>query len=1166
MARLLFWQRRRDACPLDEPRSPSYKPVFLRLPFLLFFAVYLCFLFAVLEWGCRVLPAADGFQNVPEDVPVGGRIVVFSAPLVGRHARQTPAPAAGPLQPRVTAAPKIARRSAKSHMALFQKRSGTSGASESDDTVDTSAPSETMASKSSVAVLGTDSVSESETRGTSELTTPDETSTIPPPDISTTDMTFTTLAPTPTVVSGVTVMLRPPVTVGSHKVHPPEYVEVLNLQLGNSTQRFNNSSSSNYTSPLMRRNPDRSKYAYLSGPTVGVSYRFDFDFPHIFDKLLGGEWEVSAGQPTRFKGARLYYEMPSITTEMDCAMEDEAYADMRWGLITCNGPAFVFHDSACFDRWVKAAQIDESYRRARESLGLAWTVLESLDEQGEPMWEGDLVQPCPGSVIAPGNGRQQVDDLLHFITSLILRGPDGEPTGTVDVDVAFMVDPANGKVTSTAMTIRPPGGQATAGVTSIILFDRHRVPTATVPGHVGVITDSRGMPVATTTRVLERSSTVIILRNEKGQPTATGTFALPLPRPTYGTNDLTITLTNSLGVPTATVTGRPVAPKSDNNFFYAPDSDKLYIVSNSVYWLVLYMPVVLALFCAIFSEMISNNLRELLPFNAMTRPDGATAEESLLMPKGVISGAVNSFQLLFRFKQPVSLLSDLLVVCSAIVTTLSTEAIGLRLGGNCLPDNANGCYVGLAVFLPPTRAVQALLIASLLCLLVTAFILWRWDSGVAAPPGSLMATGSLMQNSRVLELFRGIRPEGGVSKNISDRSVVGSLQGQRFKLQHYHTPSQRILLYGMVAKGPRATSTEGLLTDEKTKTWVHKTLTKASTFTKMTKRPSWATTPGILDWSTYRRRTTDKVLDVCGLVYLAGLIILIIYYNVTVNPDTSFERFINDQDSGVRVLFTAFGILLSFFWDYYYARKLFHLSTVGSNAHPILGVALMEPYRQLWRRPQTTVKSIAVAPPTTVFVGIWQALARREVFTSCVALANIISKLTPPLLSNVPFSPVQTWLFHQVATWTATGCLGFLILVLGYGALFVKYPHMPIDPGTVAGKMYYLCDSDILYDFQGFSGLEVKECLTRLDPDWKYTFGKMTGVSGEQRIGVQAHVVAPAKEAPGWEGRESSDREAGEDRPSDEGLRERQVGKQAFGEKGGNGKRDIGDLGNRDKQ
>jgi hypothetical protein len=158
----------------------------------------------------------------------------------------------------------------------------------------------------------------------------------------------------------------------------------------------------------------------------------------------------------------------------------------------------------------------------------------------------------------------------------------------------------------------------------------------------------------------------------------------------------------------------------------------------------------------------------------------------------------------------------------------------------------------------------------------------------------------------------------------------------------------------------------------------------------------------------------------------------------------------------------------------------------------------MEPYRQLSRRPQPLLKSVGVAPPTTVFVGIWESLIRCEVFASCVAFANILSKLTPPLLSNIPFSPVQTWLFHEVAIWTAISCLAFLTLVLAYGMLFVNYPHLPIDPGSVAGRVYYLCDSDVI-----------------LDPDWKYTFGKMVGVSGETRIGVQAHMAAPVKDVPG---------------------------------------------------
>jgi hypothetical protein len=71
------------------------------------------------------------------------------------------------------------------------------------------------------------------------------------------------------------------------------------------------------------------------------------------------------------------------------------------------------------------------------------------------------------------------------------------------------------------------------------------------------------------------------------------------------------------------------------------------------------------------------------------------------------------------------------------------------------------------------------------------------------------------------------------------------------------------------------------------------------------------------------------------------------------------------------------------------------------------------------------------------------------------------------------------------------------------GSLAVRWPHMPVDPRTVAGAMYYLCDSDMLMSFDGLAGVEMR------DRDWMvksmcvhYRFGTMMGVSGKERIGI----------------------------------------------------------------
>jgi hypothetical protein len=65
---------------------------------------------------------------------------------------------------------------------------------------------------------------------------------------------------------------------------------------------------------------------------------------------------------------------------------------------------------------------------------------------------------------------------------------------------------------------------------------------------------------------------------------------------------------------------------------------------------------------------------------------------------------------------------------------------------------------------------------------------------------------------------------------------------------------------------------------------------------------------------------------------------------------------------------------------------------------------------------------------------------------------------------------------------------------------------MPVDPSTIVGNMYYLCDSPIVEDFEGASrmnGKELKRHLRGIGRD--YRFGEMVGVSEVSRIGIYRH-------------------------------------------------------------
>ncbi|OTB08920.1 hypothetical protein M426DRAFT_6952 [Hypoxylon sp. CI-4A] len=195
-----------------------------------------------------------------------------------------------------------------------------------------------------------------------------------------------------------------------------------------------------------------------------------------------------------------------------------------------------------------------------------------------------------------------------------------------------------------------------------------------------------------------------------------------------------------------------------------------------------------------------------------------------------------------------------------------------------------------------------------------------------------------------------------------------------------------------------------------------------------------------------------------------------------------------DKESfGARFLFTSVGVVISFFWASFF----------GS-------IAILSPYQLLAKSPQHARHSILLAPPTNAFSGLWSAVRRRDTFLAIVALTSILSEFLTIFLSNIPYRVTQTFLVHQVCTWSAVGILCIMVMVV-IGSFFIAWPHMPVDPSTIAGAMYYACDSWMLGRFEGLSTLK------RRDRDWrvnemrlKYEFGEIRGASGIVRTGVDA--------------------------------------------------------------
>lgn len=224
-----------------------------------------------------------------------------------------------------------------------------------------------------------------------------------------------------------------------------------------------------------------------------------------------------------------------------------------------------------------------------------------------------------------------------------------------------------------------------------------------------------------------------------------------------------------------------------------------------------------------------------------------------------------------------------------------------------------------------------------------------------------------------------------------------------------------------------------------------------------------------------------------------GILVLILYYENTVYRDSSespFEAFMDSQQFGVRLLFTTLGSLLSFFWEH-----LFQPSRALPVPPPLSA-------------PQDAPSSILLTLPTNVFPGLWLALRHGNVAMGVVALWGVLTKFAPVLLSNIPFQISQTWLSHVLCTWMSVAVLGYCLLVLVWHVVRDRRGSggsrrdLPVDPQTLAGRMYYVYDSRILGDFESLSMLGRKqrdERAARMGN--KYRYGPILGVSsGEIRI------------------------------------------------------------------
>lgn len=141
----------------------------------------------------------------------------------------------------------------------------------------------------------------------------------------------------------------------------------------------------------------------------------------------------------------------------------------------------------------------------------------------------------------------------------------------------------------------------------------------------------------------------------------------------------------------------------------------------------------------------------------------------------------------------------------------------------------------------------------------------------------------------------------------------------------------------------------------------------------------------------------------------------------------------------------------------------------------ITGIALITPYQRLSHRALPADRSILLSSPTNALSGMISAYCQRSPLLGLVSFTTSLAKIVLPVtLDQVPFAYNATWMTQQICAWLSIAILALVFVVVA-GLFLVEWPPLPVDPSTIAGAMFYICESQIVDTFDGLPHIEEKD-------------------------------------------------------------------------------------------
>jgi hypothetical protein len=730
-----------------------------------------------------------------------------------------------------------------------------------------------------------------------------------------------------------------------------------------------------------------------------------------------------------------------------------------------------------------------------------------------------IVSKIEGSVLTTTSTTppQTITVISGVTTTLVLTPPPQIVVSSIEGSIVTIVRTQQpetlvtraGGTLVTLTAVITPGKAVAETVVSIIGGLR----ITTTPPPVTVITTmangevitriSTPTPYVTTTGGIAKTTTRLTI------PTGAVTTAIVA---TVGGKLTTVSMTLTPSTAPTAIPGHPVGPGDPAD----PSSTRVIPgTTETQYFAAAFLPTLLAVVLALPLSIIDLNAKLYQPFRALARPGGASGPDSLTLRFGGIYTVLTPVRQLQQ-GQAVPFVTTLLVWLSWLLAPLAAEAIGVKLHGTCSHLSISGCAIAVGVSPEPARALIAVMAIMVGLLVLLAVLLYQWDTGVYHNPWSLVAIALLAQDCRLREPliqtnepresnlealfrhghFRLLAQSSSFTDLIKDEKDVAAI---RHHDHHYMIPR-------IVPIWPEeATLTADNLTP------LSPTTTTTITTTRLNKPhhiPFFALT--------YLSR-------ISFLFFLLALVATLTYYHF-LHEDNAFELFMDSQTFGVKFLFAALGTVITFFWASFSQSvatiSLFHRMASSSSSPSPLSSSRQETESGL-----TPSKSILLSRPTNTFSSAWAAISQSQISSSSCSQARekgdwllllsaimaVLAELLPVVLANIPYSLTQTLTTHNVCTYISLGILGSMIAVLG-ASLFARWPHMPVDPRTLAGAMYYVADSELLLnDVAEAAGqttatrgtlAEMEQRLIKMDR--RYYYERVLGSNGKSRMVVDA--------------------------------------------------------------